>query len=496
MAEHLGGSDEQLMASVRGGDHRAASVLRARHQPAADRLARSLLGAEGPAEDAVAEAFARVLARQLAGPADQAFEPLLLDAVRRVAEGRRAGGGDRSRPALPAEGVCGPVEHVDTPRPAPALDRTGGRQRAGHQCADDTALGPPLDEPGDLAPPDALSGRWRQATVRRHLRDEPDPTCRAIVARLEGYVAGAALPWEDLEVADHIDECERCEALHRELAAGRPRVRPVVASMLAVTCVLTLLAILRPVPGTEDVGPTVTVEMADTSTTPTRPSTSSTASPGTPNTSASSTTATTVSTGAPASTIDGGPSGETTEPDSPDVGPPTTRPPLGPAEVVSPPPSTTTWLEPDLLLAGDAEPPPAGHEAPRPTIPPPTTTVEGLAPFTLSVTGGLTPGNFAPVTLMLRSPEGSATDVVLRLTSEVGMSFDLQPRMTDCSVEAGALVCRWSELAPGGVDVFLLGPMLGERTSPVALDVALEVAGGPTRTASVLVPVASAAAAS
>ena len=109
-------SDVELITASRASDPAAYAVLYQRHVVAARGLARRLMHGRAEADDAVAEAFARVLAQLKRGKGpDSAFRPYLLTTVRRVAC-------DRSR-AEARLVVSGEMEAFDPGVPA----RRGGR---------------------------------------------------------------------------------------------------------------------------------------------------------------------------------------------------------------------------------------------------------------------------------------------------------------------------------------------------------------------------------
>lgn len=90
-------TDAELLTRVRRGDEEAYGELFERHAGAARRLARSLLGREHDAEDAISEVFAAILVtiRRGAGPTDS-FGPYLFTSVRHeCARSSRRRGSDR-----------------------------------------------------------------------------------------------------------------------------------------------------------------------------------------------------------------------------------------------------------------------------------------------------------------------------------------------------------------------------------------------------------------
>src|SRR5580693_1699036 len=89
LADPMPPSDVELITASRASDPAAYAVLYQRHVVAARGLARRLMHGRAEADDAVAEAFARVLARlKRGGGPDSSFRPYLLTTVRRVAYDR------------------------------------------------------------------------------------------------------------------------------------------------------------------------------------------------------------------------------------------------------------------------------------------------------------------------------------------------------------------------------------------------------------------------
>lgn len=95
-----GADDAKLLNLVRAGDSGAFVVLRQRHEQAARRLARELVGSAAEVDDLIAQTFAHVLdvTSHGGGPTD-AFRPYLLTALRLACDddGLRAGGSDAGK---------------------------------------------------------------------------------------------------------------------------------------------------------------------------------------------------------------------------------------------------------------------------------------------------------------------------------------------------------------------------------------------------------------
>src|SRR5690554_6279811 len=111
-------SDAELITAVRAGDTSAFGALYERHAPAARAVARQYSNSSADAEDAVADAFSRILdaLRSGSGP-DVAFRAYLFTVLRRVAIAR-AESVRRTRPTdddATFEAAVGPGASTEEP---------------------------------------------------------------------------------------------------------------------------------------------------------------------------------------------------------------------------------------------------------------------------------------------------------------------------------------------------------------------------------------------
>lgn len=224
-------TDAGLVVRVRGGDDRAWTELRARHEPAARRLAERLVGGPGEAtavDELVDDAFSRAHGdlRGSAG-ADTAFRPYLLSTVRRV--------GDLASGAVAAAAV--EAEERDAVwaawRSLPDESRSLLWRLAVHE-----------EQPHQIAPAlgttsSGLAGRSRRARerLRRTFLSElvakaGEPECRSVRRRLGGYLDDTLPESARQQVDDHLDGCARCRAAALDAvdldAAILSRVAPVL----------------------------------------------------------------------------------------------------------------------------------------------------------------------------------------------------------------------------------------------------------------------------
>lgn len=500
MSERSEGTDDQLVARVRSGDHQAVALLRRRHHRAVRRVAVSLLGEDGPVDEVVSEAFARVLARVLAGPGDLAFRASLVLAVRRAAETRRRAGrpaaiGDGASPSPGAYGLVG-----EGPGGGPAADPLAAAAAAAAAVAAapaaPAAAAPtsPL-RPGDPAArltsrraPAPVSPGWaRRAAVRRHLVDEHDDTCRAVVARLDAYVAGELHAAEEEQLGDHLAECPRCQGLEIELVETRPSREVLVPVLLVLGALAALLVPGRFAPaGGPTEGPVTSVEMAVSSvpqtTTTTRPPTTTTDPPAPPP--PASTPPDPAEPPAPTTSAPGEAPGPTAPGDAADED---EAVPAGtaPAPPAGPGPAPGLGAGQDLLLAEDPQPgAPVVDGAPSARL-----TLDA-GPLTVSVVSGLSRTAPSPVRFTVANPGGATGPVRLRVAPEAGVSLWVQPiDQATCPSDGAEVECRWDGPLGPSATVHAQAPMLPGRTAPVALAVVVEVDGAVVGSGSLLLPV-------
>ncbi|MFV2198162.1 sigma-70 family RNA polymerase sigma factor [Nocardiopsis sp. LOL_012] len=234
---------------MRDGDTDAYGVLYERHAGAARGLARQLLRGEAEAEDAVAEAFARVLGviRKGRGPTD-CFRPYLLTAVRNAAydrsrRDRRQIATDDLEALAPGEPFRDPaVEGLERALIARAFRSLPERWQTvlWHteiEGAKPSEAAPVLGMRANGVAALAYRARegLRQAYLQMHLAEDVPEACRPTLGNLGAYVRGGLGRRDTGRVDDHLDLCADCRAIHMELmdvnVALRGTVLPLVAGL-------------------------------------------------------------------------------------------------------------------------------------------------------------------------------------------------------------------------------------------------------------------------
>jgi RNA polymerase sigma factor (sigma-70 family) len=249
-------SDAALIKAVRQGDTLAFGVLYARHLGAARRMAGALVATSSLREDVIAEAFTRILQALQGGcgPRD-AFRPYLLVTLRNlVISSARAEAKvswyadvpdtgqtvehdpvvDRAQAAITAEAFASLPErwrtvlwHIEIEGESPA------------------AIAPLLGmKPNSVA---ALAYRaregLREAYLRQHVPTIEQRDCRAIAARLAGWVRAGGPQHRMRRVSKHLDGCAECRALAEGLTKVNDELRgligPIVLTLAGSTGSLT-----------------------------------------------------------------------------------------------------------------------------------------------------------------------------------------------------------------------------------------------------------------
>jgi RNA polymerase sigma factor (sigma-70 family) len=235
--------DAKLLNMVRSGDTTAFGILYERHEQAARRLARSLVGSPAEADDAVAETFARVLAvtKRGGGPTD-AFRPYVLTALRRVCFDQIRS----RRTQVPTD-----AQHLPDPG-QPFIDPA----LAGLESSLIVRAFLSLPErwravlwhteiegasPAEVAPllgltrngVAALKSRaregLRQSYLQMHVATVARPECKPVAERLGAFVRDTLSRRENGVVAEHLTVCAECRAVRAELADVNVGLRGVVA---------------------------------------------------------------------------------------------------------------------------------------------------------------------------------------------------------------------------------------------------------------------------
>lgn len=224
--------DAEIIRQVKAGDNAAFGTLYERHAGAARGLARQLLRGEAEVEDAVAEAFTKVLSviQRGGGPTD-AFRPYLLTAVRNAAYDR--GRGEKRQV------VTDDMESFDAGEPFvdPALE---GLERSliaraflslperwqsvlwhteieGVKPAEAaTILG--MNPNGVAALAYRAREGLRQAYLQMHLAGSGTAeACRPTIGLLGAYVRGGLSKRDTTKVDRHMDDCGECREVYAEL---------------------------------------------------------------------------------------------------------------------------------------------------------------------------------------------------------------------------------------------------------------------------------------
>ncbi|RKS06927.1 RNA polymerase sigma factor (sigma-70 family) [Nocardiopsis sp. Huas11] len=235
--------DAEIIKRVRSGDTGAYATLYERHAAASRGLARQLLRGDAEVEDAVAEAFTRVLSviQRGAGPTDS-FRPYLLTAVRNAAYDR--GRGDKRQV------VTDDMESYDSGEPFvdPALE---GLERSLIARAflslperwQSVLWHTEIEgiKPAEAAPILGMNANGvaalayrareglRQAYLQMHLAGGAAPeACRPALNLLGAYVRGGLSKRDTAKVDGHMDGCADCREVYAELMDVNVGLRGVV----------------------------------------------------------------------------------------------------------------------------------------------------------------------------------------------------------------------------------------------------------------------------
>ncbi|WP_304452830.1 sigma-70 family RNA polymerase sigma factor [Nocardiopsis sp. YSL2] len=235
--------DAEIIKRVRGGDTGAYATLYERHAAASRGLARQLLRGDAEVEDAVAEAFTRVLSviQRGSGPTDS-FRPYLLTAVRNAAYDR--GRGDKRQV------VTDDMESYDSGEPFvdPALE---GLERSLIARAflslperwQSVLWHTEIEgiKPAEAAPILGMNANGvaalayrareglRQAYLQMHLAGGAAPeACRPALNLLGAYVRGGLSKRDTAKVDSHMDGCADCREVYAELMDVNVGLRGVV----------------------------------------------------------------------------------------------------------------------------------------------------------------------------------------------------------------------------------------------------------------------------
>lgn len=246
--------DNELIEAVRGGSGEAYGVLYQRHVAAAHNMARQLTGTSAEADDLVSEAFAKVLTglRSGQGP-NTAFRAYLLTTIRRTAYDRV-----RKDRKLQYSAEISAEENAELRVPFTDTAVAGLERSLATQAFNRLPerwqtvlwhLEVEGQSPAEAAPllgltPNGVSALayraregLRQAYLQVHLANLENSgqdldRCRATVERLGAWTRKGLSKRETTQVDNHLDSCDRCNALAEELGDVNGGLRLVVAPFL------------------------------------------------------------------------------------------------------------------------------------------------------------------------------------------------------------------------------------------------------------------------
>ncbi len=227
-------SDAELISATRAGDADAYAQLAARHADSARRLARMLVPTDH-VEALVTDTFAKIeLVLQRGDGPSLALRPYLLTAVRRLA---------------PDHGQTGaqPVAAPQDPAAARAFTSLAEPWRLvlwhteveGEEPADIAVL---LGEPADHVPPLIARARegMRSAWLTMH---EPaaDQDCAWTRRALGAYARQVSFQDDTARVELHLEGCDECSAILRELTDSGSNLRAILAPLVLGAAAATYL---------------------------------------------------------------------------------------------------------------------------------------------------------------------------------------------------------------------------------------------------------------
>lgn len=243
-------SDAELIAAVRLGDPEAFGVLYQRHATAARTVAGQYLRSPGEADDAVADAFTKVLAILSGGGGpDIAFRAYLFTVVRRVAF-ETVNGSRRTQPTddmAAFESALGPLASTEEPA-LQGFERTTVAQAfrslperwqsvlwySEVEGLAPAAIAPILGLTANGAAALAYRARegLREAYLQQHLSSVPADECQRANALLGSFVRGGLAKRETAVVEHHLEDCSECRALVLELGDVSHGMRAVIAPLV------------------------------------------------------------------------------------------------------------------------------------------------------------------------------------------------------------------------------------------------------------------------
>ena len=243
-------SDAELIAGVRAGESAAFAILYERHGDAARRVAAMYTASPSDVDDVVAEAFARVLKalQQGSGP-DLAFRAYLFTVVRRtgldlINKGKRIrpeedlevhsaalgfeAGSDEPTLDNFEQGVIADAYRSLPERWQVVLWYTEIEGKSPSEIA--TVMG--LTPNGVAALAYRAREALRQGYLQQHLSGTDDIECLDVADQLGSYVRGGLTKRETAHVDKHVEQCETCRALVKELEDVNHGLRGVIAPIV------------------------------------------------------------------------------------------------------------------------------------------------------------------------------------------------------------------------------------------------------------------------
>ena len=245
-------TDAELIRDVRAGDNDAYGLLYERHAPAAQRFARRLAGNPHAADDALADAFTKILAaiKNGNGPTTS-FRPYLFTAVRTtVIRGTRwRKRVDLTDPAgwdLPGDEATS--DPTDRALILEAFATLPERSRAVLWHLEAEGL-----TPAEVAPILGLSANGvsalayrsrealRQAYLQAHLAQPLPGSCRSVADLLPAKVRDDLTTRQRRIVDEHLHECDRCRTAVTELDDVAMAFRTVAGPLIGAGGLWSLL---------------------------------------------------------------------------------------------------------------------------------------------------------------------------------------------------------------------------------------------------------------
>jgi RNA polymerase sigma factor (sigma-70 family) len=253
-------SETDLVADVRAGDLTAFGALYRRHAPAAERFVRRLMGTAQDAEDVVAEAFAKILQRLVAGGGPTAgFRPYLFATVRttlykHVAANRmfdqNVEVGDGSLVVLDDDVVLAQLEMSLAAR---AYDSLPERWRLvlrhlDLECASTAMVAELLGIRANAV--SALAFRAREALrvayLQMHVNTDVAPECQESARHMAAWCCGRLTRARRARVDVHVLACAHCANVAAELADLLAGLRRVAPAALAIRRLVPVQAKILP----------------------------------------------------------------------------------------------------------------------------------------------------------------------------------------------------------------------------------------------------------